>query len=296
VNTQGYPLEFAGAHAFKMAKFQVRQGIYFHDAVSEKLREIDIIASRERTLNRLVAVRAEYVVECKWSGSNPWVIFSLNAESSSPGIAVKNVIGTSLATGLLNQPSKALNIQALAPFRPMKRIGFNGRQMSEKQKQEGDPFYDAIRSVVGAAVSRCATFDRESFPTHGKEQPPVTALVCLPIIVVDGPLLEAYFDEAQATIQVAPIKWGRIYWAGSEHKRSMASIDVVAKTSLAEFIQHEQGGIDDLLSYLFRDVNRFFELRASGNQEEMIRLAGAQVWEDLPEWIQAVWHHQRALG
>ena len=70
---EGYPLEFDTARAFQRAGFTVLQSEYTEPRPDRPRREVDVVAHISQRNEQLL--RAEHVIECKWSGDKPWVFF-----------------------------------------------------------------------------------------------------------------------------------------------------------------------------------------------------------------------------
>src|SRR5262249_24084840 len=75
LDKEGYPLEFRTANSFRRAGFRVRQSEYVRAEDGDKVREIDVAASKTWRLDKPM-LRVYHVVECKWTKDKPWVVFS----------------------------------------------------------------------------------------------------------------------------------------------------------------------------------------------------------------------------
>jgi len=87
---EGYPLEFRAAAAFRRAGFNVVRGWYVDGEPGGKRREIDLLAM-DRAPGCQIGV--DVVVECKWSGDKPWVVFS-REDPLPPALRTDLAIGT----------------------------------------------------------------------------------------------------------------------------------------------------------------------------------------------------------
>jgi len=294
VNNEGYPLEFFTAHAFRSAEFEVIQGSYARDIKTEKFREIDVSAHRAKLLKGNILVDVKYIVECKWSGTNPWIVFTTPKPWMKGVLVANNTIGTALGSALLRSMAPILSVPQ---FNHRGNIGFGGRRAfidespRGRQKDSRDHFFDAISAVVGAAVSECVSSDAESLPVFQRPLPAANVSICFPLIVVDAPLFEGSYDDKTARIQVSAKEWCRVGWSGSEHKGSLAFVDIVSKDALVKYIQWHELGVDDLLNHIIGGVESFFRLRETNDHKSMLELLNFRSFEELPEWIQKVWHH-----
>lgn len=96
LNEEGYPLEFEVAQICTNHGFRVFQGFHIRDKETIKPREIDVLAQTSSSLDSTL-IRAEHVIECKWSKDKPWVAFTSPEQSLLPSACVSQTIAS--ATG-----------------------------------------------------------------------------------------------------------------------------------------------------------------------------------------------------
>ena len=68
--------------------FSIRHGDYVKGA-KEGLREVDVLAYETSIEHRL---RVCYVIECKWSGDKPWIVFTSETGSMAESACVTQTI------------------------------------------------------------------------------------------------------------------------------------------------------------------------------------------------------------
>jgi Holliday junction resolvase-like predicted endonuclease len=75
--TQGYRFELVVARAFQKAGFRVTVSEFRRDPDTGEPREIDVVATHTGFLPHDELFDLNFVIECKHSRSNPWVVFSV---------------------------------------------------------------------------------------------------------------------------------------------------------------------------------------------------------------------------
>lgn len=222
VNTEGYPLEFRFARAFRRAGFRVFQGYYTHDPNSGTPREIDVYASIDLSKDDLL-LRVSFIIECKYIVDKPWVVFTSTAGHISPSACVAQTISSKLGDACLwyLAGDKLLKENSLfsAPHMP----GFNGAQAFSK-KNDQDRVYSTLQDVISKTFSEAKSADA----SHKDEtKMPRFCHVLFPVIGVDGRLFEAHYDSNSEKIKTKNVDKSRIHWRGSEKWRRHSTVDIV---------------------------------------------------------------------
>jgi hypothetical protein len=109
--------------------------------------------------------------------------------------------------------------------------GFSGRQVFS---QGNDLFYSAMQSVVDVSMLLMARSDKSP---RRVGTIPRNAVIAFPMIVVDGQIFEAFFDEASQNMRVEPRQRVRVHWRGARSWRLHATIDVVSLDHLDDFLK-----------------------------------------------------------
>jgi len=266
LNEQGYPLEFEAAATFRRAGFSVRQGAYVRTPDTEKPREIDVTACVDSSEDCLI--RVYHLVECKWSQTKPWIVFT-SAHGIGPAACVSQTISSDFGSAILWKEAGRKELQDLALFATPKRSGFNGRQAFSQGK---DHFYDAMHSVTTLSTLRMKYYDE-----HRREgQIPESAVVAFPVIVVDGELYEAYYDESKNDVTLAGASHLRCHWKGSPAWHRHATVDIVTLDHLQEFATKRRTEVDQLISLMRLSRDEIFNCFTGGKLEEIEITDGAR--------------------
>lgn len=243
LDEQGYPLEFKSASVCQRNKFQVRQGYYVREGGTESPREIDVLASR--TLDKKdYLVRIYHVIECKWSQDKPWIVFTSPNARILESACVAQTMGNSFGTAAIWTIAGDEKLHQLDFFSSPARPGFSGRQAFSKGN---DHFYSALKSVTSLSSLLMEQYDRRE-RTKGKL--PEIAALAFPVVVVDGELYEAFFDDQVGDVQVKSAKRVRCHWRGAPSWKFHASIDIVSFDYLDTFMKVRSREIDQLFERL----------------------------------------------
>ena len=256
---EGYPLEFSVGDVFRKAGFGVLQGFYVHASDSEPVREVDVFASilSPIELGR-PSVRVAYIVECKWSQDKPWVIFTAPENVVSPPLCIENTITSFRGRAVLHHAAICDPLQKLHTFSSPERTGFGGRVAFTKGQ---DQFYSALQSVVAKATALARFWDHPE-RAGNSDKAPIDVL--FPIVVLDGQLFEAFFDDSQKDIDIVPVGSARLQWRGAEDRDTMVAVDIVTIGDLAGFggiRAAEARTIVDTLVPIAGDVQRLLDNR-----------------------------------
>jgi hypothetical protein len=230
---EGYPLEFRTAQVFKRNGFHTLQGYYCHGQ-GENLLEIDVLANVDADLRKGSFFRVSYVVECKWSKDKPWVVFTSPDSWILESACIAQTVASRLGEAVTYCLAGDRTLQQLDTFVRREKGGFGGRRAFEKRESDReDQFYRAVQSVVNKAVTEAKHYDEESTATGPM---PAQGALVFPLIVVEGELFEAYYDQANDKFEMLPTNLARLYWRGSKaHHHWIAPVDIVKFSALDEF-------------------------------------------------------------
>ncbi|HEY9713755.1 MAG TPA: hypothetical protein V6C72_09810, partial [Chroococcales cyanobacterium] len=101
-------------------------------------------------------IQIHHVIECKYSGDKPWVIFTANAHQIAPSACANQTISSRFGRSIAWTLAGDRAIPRLGLFGCPKRGGFGGRQAFSKGS---DQFYNAMQSVVSKANSLANSYD-----------------------------------------------------------------------------------------------------------------------------------------
>lgn len=201
LGTQGYPLEMVVARTFRRDGFRTFQSEYYTDPESNALREIDILAWKQKHVGDIL-IRLSFCIECKLSQGKPWVIFtSAGAQLADPARVAQRA-SSHLGTRFLIAISRDSEIQTLRLFSLPERPGYGVTQAFTSGR---DVPYAACMAAAKCAVAEALDADRAT-----ETQGPVSNII-FPVVVVDGELFECYLDE-QGQVSVSEAETGVLVW------------------------------------------------------------------------------------
>lgn len=187
LETQGYPLEMRAASIFRAAGFQVVQSDTYSDQESGKLREIDLVCSRDEQTGLGLA---KIVVECK-SGEKPWIVFSTShvLENHNRFFSYAD-LSQDLRDALLKCGFDLVR-RKLSWLEKPDRIGYS---VVQAFKQNEDEAYGVAQALLKAA--------RAQLVQAAARSSRFTAV--FPVLVIDSPLFKCYLDD-EGAIQLTEV-------------------------------------------------------------------------------------------
>jgi len=254
LKSEGYPVEFAVASVFRKNGFSVRQSEYVMGESDESPREIDVVAYRSLSLGEDL-LRVYHVLECKWSGDKPWVVFSA-PRKIAPSACIAQTIGSRVGQAVLWAAAGHEELHSLSIFETPPRPGFGGHQAFERQ---ADRFWSAMQAVVSASTSLVTEYD------HLKPEKKLYAAVAFPVVVVRGLLFEAYLKDDMSELLLEPVDKARLHWRGAASWRLHATVDVVAENHLSEFVKQRRADIETLekvLANTLKQLRQCFKVKS----------------------------------
>ncbi|MDG1041026.1 MAG: hypothetical protein P8H13_08930 [Polaribacter sp.] len=185
----GYPFEMKVANLFKKNEFNVSQSILYKDNVTNKYREIDIIAHTSREING-VWFNLTYVIECKKTTDKPWVVFKNKDLFNLQSNRYKN-FGSKNAEILFSKIKKKIqsnkNLKFIFPS-----IIDSGYNIVTAFKDSKDLAYSATNGLLSAC---------EYLVKRSNDSKLQFCNMYIPIIAIEGDLYESYLNpEGELTI------------------------------------------------------------------------------------------------
>jgi hypothetical protein len=245
---EGYPTEFHVGNICQRHNLRVFQGYHVGRVASDNLREIDVLAVRDARSQGYL-VRVCHVIECKLSKDKPWVILTSPHGQIASAACVAQTIGSSLGSAILWTLAGDPALHNFDFFSTPDRPGFSGRQAFSKGN---DVFYAAMQSVTDASTLLMNQYDDDARLPGSL---PESAVPAFPVIVVDGQIFEAFFDDKSNQMRIEASKRVRCHWRGARSWRLHATIDIVALEYLDEFLEKRKQQIEPLLSKLDQKRN-----------------------------------------
>lgn len=250
---EGYPLEYYASSCFRSAGLFVRQGSYSRPGGQTKPREIDLVveanyADKERLL------RIATIVECKWSGDKPLVIFTSKQAHIHESACICHAISSDVCDAALWLLRDDIRIKSLKTFSTPEEPGIGGRQAFGTT----DKFFNAMISVVAACTAATREIDSKSKIDRRHFN---FGLIAFPLIVVEGKIFEAVYNEDTHAIDPIEVSHSRCHWHGSPDWPLRVDIDIVSRSYLQEFA-HIRRNDCDIIGHLahqtLNDLHRAF--------------------------------------
>lgn len=243
VKSEGFPTEYKTANSFRKNGCRVFQGGYVEDQEEHKMREVDVLAWQDVTYQSRSLLRVSHVVECKWSGDKPWVVFTSPSPISSAA-CITQTYGSDLGEALLWSVAGERDLHGMRLFATPDEAGFSGRQAFSSTGT--DHFHHALRGVTGNALSYLTSYSRPS----KKDAFPSIGVLAFPIVVVDGLLFKAFFDDDLQDVRVEEVDDLRCHWRGAKNWRLNSTVDIVTMKSLDTFVNIRTAECRQLLEVL----------------------------------------------
>jgi hypothetical protein len=264
---EGYPLEYYAADIFRSAGFRVSQGMHVRGAGDEKPREIDALASRDIKAGTGL-IRCSNVIECKWAGDKPWVIFTSPTSQMANSAVIAQSIANELADALLWMIADHQKVLKLCLFDAPEAPGFGGRQAHNKN----DLFYSTMASVTSAAVAWSETYSRPSRPEKS-DQDLEYAVISFPIILIEGLLYEAQYDSTAERLITKSVDRVRCHWRGAPSWPFHATVDIVTRAGLPAFVKQRRKDIDALAIEL-KNAKALLAKAYASNDPSVLKFGG----------------------
>jgi hypothetical protein len=280
MQSEGYPLEFRTARVLEDCGYAVRQGRHYRDEDGTP-REIDVVASlTSRSPQGMV--RMSQFIECKWSRDHPWVVFSSENAAMSGSACVAQTLGNDVGAAILWSLCGDHDLEETSIFSAPYRAGFGGRQAFTKTK---DLFYAAIQGVVGATHwTLLATNESKRSLSDSLRY----AEIGVPVVVIDGELFEAFWDEATAQMKVESREHLRLHWRGAASWNMGASVDIVTIDALGPLMTRRRAEGEALLTKMAGCVSEFRGCLEQRSLEGLTIRGGARGYIGAPPFLRRV--------
>jgi hypothetical protein len=216
LDTAGFPLEMKAAAAFREAGFEVRQSTTYADPMTEKGREIDVLAN-DPDIFGFVDLAA--VVECK-SSPNPWVVLTADDVMEGYNRLRARAVYTDRAFLGLNRGS----VRDLKVDRLLHAEGRCGYALRQAFSKGNDPGYEAAMAVVSACKGIYPPKSRS-----GRD----TVAAAIPIIVVNAPIFECQL-QPDGRLSISQVQQSDFLFSARLPTRVACSVRVVHIDSLPE--------------------------------------------------------------
>lgn len=233
LNKNGYPLEMKVAKILKEKGFEIGQSILYKDNETGKYRETDIIAHITKNINN-VWFNLTFVFECKKTIEKPWVAF-INKTEEKNLTNTPPIFGSRNAQLLFQQIIKNNNYRSPTIFPDLKKYAYN---LVSSHNENKDLAYNAMQSVLKAT---------DYLVTKSNESNKMFCNIYIPIIVIEGSLIEASLDQNNE-IELCEINKSYVITTKSFEEQSSSLLMVIT----SEFME-------DFSSQIFDDCHVFFD-------------------------------------
>jgi hypothetical protein len=218
LSSEGYVLEYQTLHALRAAGMKATMG--FHINSQEGVpREIDVtslaVAAKNDNAQSNYVIRI--ICECKYTLDKPWVILQSGIASGLPQDwqSLPHSEGIDEVGAILAKNPRF--VEGLWHFAPRQHLGHTITQAFRKDNR--DYAFSSLQKVANAAWDW----------VHLDGLRTSINLVCIPAIVLQGDLFEAWCLEGNDRFEVRQIPYGRLSWAGTQNG---TMIDVVTQAGL----------------------------------------------------------------
>lgn len=202
------------------------------------------MAQLDGSPDRRPFVRVQVVAECKWSRDKPWVVLTSPTTRLGPKACVAQTFANPLGAAALALLAQNPVVQQLPIFETPDEGGFGGRQALTKGT--GDAFYNAMVGVTSAA----AALTREYVQPVCNNRLPDFAMCVFPIVVVDGPMFRASYDEGSGELRPHPVDYVRCHWRGAPAWELHATVDVVRLDAFEAHVSARRPAFQSLVDLL----------------------------------------------
>src|ERR1700682_737273 len=131
---EGYPFEMRVAQSFRKAGFHITQSDYYTDPETNTPREIDVVATVQRSTKDNLIFRIMFLIECKSSTDKPWLLFCGPEKDMAAPARVTQRITSRMGMLVFYELADDTNVQQLALFSLRAPVGYGLTQAFKKDK------------------------------------------------------------------------------------------------------------------------------------------------------------------
>ena len=245
---EGYPFEMRVAQSFRKAGFHVTQSDYYTDPETKTPREIDVVATAQRSVKDSLIFRIMFLIECKSSTDKPWLLFCGPEKDMAAPARVAQRITSKTGMLVFHELAHDKTVRQLALFSLRAPVGYGLTQAFKKDNK--DLAYAAICSVGNAA-------NAAAFRWNGHRHEERILELIFPVIAIDGHLLECKLDE-KGGVSLTKITWATLLWRNALPPLSTTIIDVQTTSSIENFATQSFEAARALLTDYYDLVEKAF--------------------------------------
>jgi hypothetical protein len=243
LDKQGYPLEMQVARTLREIGFEVSSSEYYLDPDDQKPREIDVIATLQKTMGR-TKFEIAYTVECKLSKNKPWVCFcSTASRRRDPHIGFAARYTTIQARDVMTELSRTHDDTTGELFRVPENHAYS---VINAFKENGvDLPYQAILAAHKAAQAFITHYDRiQAVPQRVKVW---TVCIAFPLVVVNAPIFNCRLDN-NGEIELFQTEFQTVLKTG--FGSSYTVVEIVSASALKTILESRAKLIAEFLNKL----------------------------------------------
>ena len=258
LSKQGYPTEMAVAQSLVQQQFDVITSEYYVDPNTEKMREIDVVATRAKYVDQN-ALWITWVIECKSAKKHPWVLFSPTELVIEPEEQLTARPTSALANDVFRHLNKAtVKKNAYEIFMPPAPLGSNlvpSHSKSQAENNNADAAYAALCSCVTAANYRIqrANESLNSFASNA-----MIGEITFPTIVIDGKLIHAYLTD-KGELELAEIESGTVVWRNQEFGIPRTLVNIYTLSHFKNKVLELKNHADQFLDKAYPQISHAIE-------------------------------------
>jgi hypothetical protein len=287
LEAEGYPLEFRAANVLRKHGFHSLQGVYVQEGEDGPKREIDVLALMTRRVGEAGFLRVAMIVECKWSGNKPWVVFTSPTTRLAPAACVSQTISSVLGESIIWMMAGDEQLHGLQIFSTPEHGGFGGRQAFSKGS---DLFYSGVQAAIGNCKAYADGYDLQ----HEEGAVPRPGVLAFPVVLIEGELIRAYYDIDADNVMLEPVPYVRCHWKGSPQWKYFATIDVVSMKAFPTFAENRAQDCKLLLDKMVKPFQQILKFNESGNPRDLIVSRGSRGTIGLPKLLRQITNSHKA--
>jgi hypothetical protein len=284
INKEGIPLEYFTEAVYNREGFATRQSYFIEDNATP--REIDVLANVDYDLNGS-HFRIESVVECKWTKDKPWIVFTSPSSLMHEGASITQSFGNNLGSAVLWHIAGEEALHNLELFNRKKLCGFSGRQSLTK---DSDLFYNTVQSIISKTIQAVKKYDRVII------DPFEYVVLGFPLIVIEGSLFEAKYDNEGSKIELNTVGHSRLHWRGSSSWKFISTVDIVTKDHLGGYVKKLKKEFDTIAEFALPALENIKEFCNTKNPNILSHKAAPRGIQGMPAFLFQYGTANQSLG
>lgn len=245
----GFPFEMQVAREFMLAGFEVYQSSLYIDPETNKVRELDIIASYTRYITNEIQFNFKILIECKHAPT-PWILFS----GENPGlgnVTLENFYGANFAgSKMLEIISNTPKLWPTPPFRLNDRMCYGLTELSKSGgNSDSKNSFKAVMTLINTLKFEQAN------PTIAKGK---LFEFYIPLIALEGHLFECYLEGDETVVN--KIDNGQLLYKTHVFPSVFPLIDIISKDKIPHLAKKLYADLDRITQAItiFDDILKIY--------------------------------------